>query len=152
MGSIDCRWIYLLARPFAQRRRRYARPGRLGPYAGGINGHIAFTALDGRTTEGQYLRNIRDALSAQIGPSPTAAQQLLIQAAAVKALRCELLARVVFGEEEIKDNREYHLLAWSNGLRRDLLALGLLDRPNAPLPDLRRYLESRYGADAEAAE
>ena len=53
--------------------------------------------------------------------------------AAIKALRCELLCKAIFSDAAIKDVRENHILAWMNGLRRDLVALGLLN-PDEPEP------------------
>jgi hypothetical protein len=140
------------------RRRRYALRRKPKPVHAYSKVFAASgTALDRRTVEGKFLEDTRIALLNQCGPDPTPAQQLLCQMAAVKAVRCELLVRIILGpqpkDKPIKDNREHHALAWMNGLRRDLVALGLLIPPDAPpLPDIHQYLAAKHGDAAEPAE
>jgi hypothetical protein len=74
--------------------------------------------LDLRTNAGKFANSIKEGLEAQIG-NPTAGQQILIKLVAVKVLRCEMMARI-----------ENYFLAWSNSIRRDLEALGVLDTPS----------------------
>jgi hypothetical protein len=105
--------------PFPARTARKRR--KIGPFSR----RLSFGSLDLRTKEGQFAHDIKTALLEQLGGDPTPAQQILVQLAAIKALRCELLCNVIFSDTAIKDVREYHLLAWMNGLRRDLEALGL---------------------------
>ena len=67
-------------------------------------------------------------MSAQLGGDPTAAQQLLVQAAAIKALRFEVLTRIVFQHSngrQVEDFPDTNLLKWMDGLRKDLVSLGL---------------------------
>lgn len=122
-----------------------ARPSKKRRELGPFSRRLSFGQLDLRTSEGQFANDIRIALSEQLGGNPSPAQQLMIQAAALKALRCELLIRRVLTEVSIKGNNDHHCLAWLNGLRRDSEALGLLDpTDNKPsLPSLTEYLAGK---------
>jgi hypothetical protein len=99
---------------------------------------ISFGALDRRTSEGKFAWHIVEALAEQLGGTPTAARQLLIQSTAIKALRCEILTRVIFDRSNANttdDFPDYNLLKWMDGLRKDLVSLGLdNERGYRPLP------------------
>lgn len=121
--------------PIKKKRRK------VGPFSR----RLSFGQLDLRTAEGQFADDVRVALSEQLGGNPTPAQQLLIQSAALKALRCELLIRRVLTEESIKSNADNHCLAWLNALRRDLEALGLQPAagpPTDPMAAIRAVMDA----------
>jgi hypothetical protein len=127
---------------------RAGSPRQLGPFSK----RLSFAQLDLRTAQGKFADEIRLALSDQLGGNPSPAQQLMIQAAALKALRVELLIRRVLSEDSIKSNNDNHCLAWLNGLRRDLEALGLLGPDQGrPLPSLDAHFRALAAADSEAA-
>jgi hypothetical protein len=93
--------------------------------------------LDRRTSEGRFAWSIAEALADQLGGNPTPAQQLLIQAAAIKALRCEILTKLAFQQNttEQSDLYGHNLLKWMDGLRKDLVSLGLdNEKGHRPLP------------------
>jgi hypothetical protein len=115
------------AEPFPQRIRRKRR--RIGPFAK----RLSFAQLDLRTAEGQFADDVRRALTEQLGGSPSAGQQVLVQMAALKLLRCELLCRKILSAEAIQDRNDNHFLAWANSVRRDLEALGVTS-PTGPSP------------------
>jgi hypothetical protein len=110
---------------------------------------ISFGALDRRTSEGKFAWNIVEALTAQLGNTPTAAQQLLIQSTAIKALRCEILTRVVFEHSNANTHDDFpdlNLLKWMDGLRKDLVSLGLdNEKGYRPLPATVTELLERHG-------
>jgi hypothetical protein len=136
------------AEPFPARIRRKRRA--IGPFSK----RLSFAQLDLRTAEGQYADDVRTALTEGLGHSPSPAQQILIQMAALKLLRCELLCRQILSAESIQDRHDHHFLAWSNSVRRDLEALSGL-RPAAatpvdPMQALSNHLEAiRLQREAE---
>jgi hypothetical protein len=97
------------------------------------------------------MKQVRRALTAQLGGEAqlTPSQQLLIERACYLQLRCAALdGRIVDGSLTGYDNNSY--VAFSNGLRRCLQALGLegaVDaRPSAM--SLSDYLASKRKAPA----
>ena len=84
------------------------------------------------------MRSVEADLASDLGGDPTTAERLLIQSAAVKATRLSLLADQLLDGVEIQTD-QHHVLAWSNSLRLDLIALGLERRaktvPTNPLAD-----------------
>jgi hypothetical protein len=126
--------------PPPPRKRR-----KVGPYSK----HLAFARLDRRTVEGRFAADVVESLYGQMRATPTPGQQIVAQQVALKLLRCEkMLPRILTGEITGDPERQY--LAWSNSIRRDLEALGLLaDAPPAPtrsLADIAREIA------AEAAD
>ncbi len=94
--------------------------------------------LDESTPAGYVLRTVIDDLTDHCGGEPTAAEALLIQAAAIKATRLFLLGKKLLecGEdEEIKSDD--HALAYLNSMRCDLTALGLGRRVKDVTPNLK---------------
>jgi hypothetical protein len=63
---------------------------------------------------------------------------LLIQSTAIKALRCEVLTRIVFQNSNANTTEDFpdlNLLKWMDGLRKDLVSLGLdNEKGHRPLP------------------
>src|SRR5271168_122277 len=95
---------------------------RLGPYSR----EIVLARPDGRSREGRLLKQVRRALIAQLGGEAklTPSQRLLVDRCAMLQLRLAVLdGRIVDGSFTGYDNNSY--VAFSNGLRRALEALGL---------------------------
>jgi hypothetical protein len=112
---------------------------RLGPYSEQlIIGHI-----DGRTKEARLCRSLRKALIEQLGGADrlTPTQRVLIERAVMLTLRVSVLdQRLVDGTLTGYDNATF--IAWSNALRRTLVALGL-EAPGKPSGKTARYLATR---------
>ena len=73
--------------------------------------------------------------------------RLLVQSAALKAVRLALLADNLLDGTPPSDGSDHHALAWLNSLRLDLQALGLERRSPAAL-DLHEYLKEQAAAAA----
>jgi hypothetical protein len=99
----------------------------------------SLTAIDRRTKPGRVLKATINELVAQIG-DPSPAQRLIIQSAALKAVRLSLLTENLLGGDVLAEGSDHHALAWLNSLRLDLVALGL-ERREKPVLDLAAYLE-----------
>lgn len=112
----ETRFIMAVNRPLLSARTRdigtYSRPATLAK-------------LDGRTKEAALMRWVRAELLAHVGGRPTFPQSLLIDRAAVLALRLtQIEAKMLSGEVlTLHDNN--HAIAWHNAFRRTIAALGL---------------------------
>lgn len=126
------------------------KPPQVGPFSR----ERSLMAIDGRTKPGRLLRATEADLLAQLGPKATVAQQLIAKSAALKATRIAMLAKRVTAGEELADGTDPQTLAWMNGLRADLTAMGLLpnsripkganaNEPDDPEGDLAAYLRGR---------
>jgi hypothetical protein len=106
--------VTLHDRPVGKIRRikTYSRPDMLAK-------------LDGRTREAALMRAIRESLVDHVGGRPSTVQALLIERAAVLALKCaQIDAKILSGEHMTRHDNE-HGLAWLNAYRRTLVALGI---------------------------
>jgi hypothetical protein len=116
------------------RQRRPSMARRKKHRIGAFSRRLTFSDLDGRTNAGKYVNSIKHGLEAQIG-NPSQGQQILIKLVAVKMLRCEMMYERVLSQPDggdLQDRVENYFLAWSNSVRRDLQALGVLESsPNA---------------------
>lgn len=99
----------------------------------------AIDLLDRRTREGKFALAVREELTRHVGGEPSAPEQILIQLAAVKALRLALMTDRILQPKAIKDGHDERYLAWSGALRRDLEALGIKPGPGK-LPTLENYI------------
>ena len=109
-----------------------------------VGGHSSVERLlkvDGRTRTGKLMRDIRLALVDHVGGHANAAQQILIHAATIKIMRCILIERRVLSEQSLAEGDKHQYLAWSNSLRRDLEALGIMGSKGVA-PDLHTYIEA----------
>ena len=88
------------------------------------------------------LRDVEASLVTHVGGNPSAAEAILIRAAALKVVRLNLLADKMMEGEEVAGDA-HGVLAWSNGLRRDLEVLGLRPRARDAMEDLTSYLAGR---------
>lgn len=84
---------------------------------------------------------------------PTPPQRILINGAAFKTLRIALFADRMLNEPgALSENSDHNLLAWSNSLRLDLVALGL-ERRERQVLDLASYLaRGRTPTDAATTD
>jgi hypothetical protein len=116
------------------RQHRPSKARRKRRRIGAFSKRLTFSDLDRRTNAGKYVNSIKNALEAQIG-TPSPGQQILIKLVAVKMLRCEMMYDRVLSQPDggdLQDRVENYFLAWSNSVRRDLQALGVLESsPNA---------------------
>jgi hypothetical protein len=97
--------------------------------------------VDGRTVEARIIKETVAALTEHLGGRPTAPQQLLAHASAVLVLRLRVaLDRYATGDDP--ESLDRHVVALQNGLRANLLALGL-ERPKEQVPSLAQYIEGR---------
>jgi hypothetical protein len=124
-----------------------AHTSAIGPYCS----PLALAKLDGRTREAALMRRVRTELTAHVGGNPTFPQRMLIDRAAVLALRIAQIERQMVTGETLSLHDNNHAIAWHNAYRRTLSAIGL--EPAAPAPvdpmeRLRRHLASRQGAAA----
>lgn len=104
------------------------KPRKMGPFSR----ERSLIAVDGRTQPGRVLRDTEKQILAEIGPKVTVAQRLIAKSAALKATRIAMLTRKVIAEGAIAEGTDTQALAWMNGLRADLSALGLLHSPRLP--------------------
>jgi hypothetical protein len=127
------------------KRRISKRPRRrISPHSD----DLVLGSLDLRTNEGRFIAGIRQSLIDQLGREASAAEQLMVSNAAIKALRCELMLQRIFKKDSLDTGQDLHFLAWSNSMRRDLEALGI--KPNAvPQAHLRQYLIAKKKVAAE---
>jgi hypothetical protein len=110
---------HLMAALFSTPRRIRRR---FGPYSKATS----LTAIDGRCRAARQIREFTAELMQHIGPDPTAAERVLVNAAAVKHAKMIMLADKILADSELDlDLATRTFLAWSNSLRRDLEALGL---------------------------
>ena len=114
------------------RQRRPSMAKRKKRRIGVFSRRLSLSDLDLRTNAGKLANSIKNGLEAQIG-NPTPGQQILIKLVAIKVLRCEMMYDQVLSNPrggDLQDRIENYFLAWSNSIRRDLEALGVLDTPS----------------------
>ena len=99
--------------------------------------------LDGRTREAKIVNATIADLTAQVGGSPSAAQQLLIHATAIVVLRIRCaLDKYGTGKGEV-ESLDKHFVSLQNSLRLNLVTLGLEAAKDRP-PSLERYLGAQF--------
>ena len=121
-----------MAQHLSARQRRPSMARRNKRRIGAFSKRLAFSDLDGRTNAGKYVNSIKQDLEAQIG-NPSPGQQILVKLIAIKMLRCEMMYERVLSQSDggdLQDRVENYFLAWSNSVRRDLEALGVLESPS----------------------
>ena len=100
---------------------------------------------DRRTHAGRILKAVTLELMGHLGDA-TPPQRLLVQSAALKAVRLSLLTqRLLTDEGDLASGNDHHCLAWLNSLRLDLVALGL-ERRERQILDLRAYTKDMADA------
>jgi hypothetical protein len=131
-NSQACR-ITLLASPEHKPiTNPYSRPLRRG----------ALGDIDGRSTQGRFLRAVERDLLSQLGPAPTVSQQLLVRRIARNFLMLEALdSKLISGDWNDCDSRTQGGL--NNSVRLGLVALGLKAAQPAPKMDLQTYLATK---------
>ena len=127
-----------MAEHLSARQRRPSMARRKKRRIGAFSKRLSFSDLDGRTNAGKFVNSIKNDLEAQIG-NPSPGQQILIKLIAIKVLRCEMMYDQVLSKPDggdLQDRVENYFLAWSNSVRRDLEALGVLDSASSSIDAL----------------
>jgi hypothetical protein len=129
----------------ANRKRDYVpRPGRApGPHTSSRR----IIQLPENTPPGGVLACTIAALEDQLGGNVTAAESLLIQAAAIKVTRLYLLGKKLLDDGELKTDD--HALAYMNSMRCDLTALGLGQRVKDVTPNLKDIIKQHENQGAQ---
>src|SRR4051812_22696126 len=99
---------------------------RIGPHS--RPGRLAL--IDGRRAEAQFMKRIRDELTAHVGGRPSVTQRMIIDRCAALSLRIHLMDRDEARNDTFmseKNAREY--LCWTAALSRLLRQLGLEETP-----------------------
>jgi hypothetical protein len=128
------------------RRPRGNQRGVLGPYSRIID-KGARGAINGRSREGRYLAAFEAQLLEHLGRPPSIVERALITRCARLSLHLELIDEQAFLESKGLTQCDInHYCAWSNALRRNLLALGI-DAPKADAapPPLREVIANAGG-------
>jgi hypothetical protein len=109
---------------------------KVGPYSRGLHRAAIGQFVDGRSREGRFLRAYEAMLLQHVGHAPTAIERALVSRAARLALYVELMDERSLLAGGMSDSDSNCYLAWSNALRRTLIAIGLkgsddLDKPSS---------------------
>ena len=104
---------------------------RLGPYSRGLHRAAIGKIIDGRSEEGRFLRAYEAMLLRHVGSNPSAVMRQLIIRACRLALYVELMDRRSLIAGGMTEHDRNYYLAWSNALRRTLLAIGI-EKPSPP--------------------
>jgi hypothetical protein len=131
-------------KPVKKRRK----PRAVGP----LSRKSSLAAVDGRTLVGRILKQVRSELVAHLGGDPSVAELLLIENAAMKSARVALLSQKLAEGGEIAPGADHHVLAWSNSLRLDLMALGLQRRVRDVTPRLSDIIKAHADKPAQRPE
>jgi hypothetical protein len=93
------------------------------------------------------MRQVRADLTRHVGGKPNPPQRILIERAAILALRvAQIDAKLIAGDILSAHDNE-HALAWNNALRRTMVALGL-DGAASGKPSLDEHLAMLAGRNA----
>jgi hypothetical protein len=120
---------------------------RFGPYSRALRrGVIGSSAIDGRSTEGRYLRDLEAQLIAHCGGSPSITQKLLIERLVRTTIQLNALDEklAAAGNWTDHDSRTHGGLI--NRQRLLLRELGLQSAP-PPQESLAEYLSRRQAAE-----
>ena len=109
--------------------------------------------LDKRTRMGKQMAIARDNLLSECGGEPTQAQLILLDRIMEKMVFLMAISNYAMDQECIVDEQGNLIaclgqsyLSYSEALRRDLLAFkGLSSNDKDKAPDLKDYLETKYG-------
>jgi hypothetical protein len=111
-------------------------------------------AINGLSREGRFITEYQNLLVEHLRREPSITERLLIQRCARMALHIELMDEAAFAKGESyspSDNVRY--VAWSNGLARMLVRLGLepgeIEEPRANLSDWIKDRSRRYSHAAK---
>jgi hypothetical protein len=132
-------------------RSRNSISGRR-PLAGPFSRDETIVNLDRRSHCGRMFRDLTESLHQQLGDSPTPAQRLIVQSAAVKAVRMSLASEQIMAMESSVADIDREWLAWSNSLKQDLQALGLKAVATEKPLTLEQYVQHKNGAATQAAD
>ena len=95
---------------------------KVGPHSQ----RLALGSIDGRGLIARRMKALRAELTAAIGGAPTPQQRLLIEGVAIRLTRIRMIwAQMVEDPAAVAEETERRMTWYLNGLRRDLVALGL---------------------------
>ena len=121
---------------------------RIGPYSGSSS----FAQIDGRSSDGRFLRRVRAELTEYVGGSPNAVQRTLIERIAMLRLRiCAMEAKTPAGGE-MGDLQTRTHLAWVGSLARLQRELGPPVTPKADRPRSLQDIAAGIAARKAAAK
>jgi hypothetical protein len=92
--------------------------------------------LDGRSKEAKFLKRVRAELTSLIAGKPNAAQRLLIDRAAILALRCAQIDERILHGEILTAHDNDHAIAWHNAFRRTVAQITNIETTLEPAPSL----------------
>jgi hypothetical protein len=98
-----------------------------------------YAEIDGRLLEAREEKRLIQALTEHVG-QPSFPQQLLIRRTARALVMVSIIERRVLEQQEFGDLQARQLLALTNSVRLNLVALGL-ERSEAPM-SLKRYIKA----------
>lgn len=116
---------------------------RVGPHS--QRGILA--RLDGRGELARRMRDIRNELIDALGGQDhvTPQRKLLVDGLCYRVIRSQMLIAAAVMHEGFSEENDRRINWHLNGVRTDLLALGL-DRPQEQVPTLTAYIEGRSEA------
>src|SRR5262245_20332869 len=97
------------------------------------------TVVDGNSVDARYLREYEKSLLQHVGRNPSAVERALVTRACRLALFVEKMDQRALAAGMMSEHDSNQYLAWSNALRRTLIALGLKGAP-APRRSLSEIL------------
>jgi hypothetical protein len=107
---------------------------------------LTLAKLDGRTKEAALIRKVKAELTAHCGGNPTFPQKMMIDRAAILALRiAQIEAKIVAGESLTLHDSNF-AIAWFNAYRRTLTAIGLEPASVDKTPSLADLFPDRTAA------
>jgi hypothetical protein len=103
--------------------------------------------MDKRSKQAWLLARVREGLTEHIGGSPNVVQRLLIDRAAMLALRLAMLDQKIVDDVALSLHGDQHAIAWQNALTRCLVVIGVhKEAAPAVALNLNSYLAGRSDA------
>jgi hypothetical protein len=107
------------------RRHRRGKPLSTGGSRKLHLGALGAGVVNGNSWEARYLKAYEQMLTAHVGGHPNGVQRALITRACRLALFVEKMDEKALADGTMSQHAANQYLAWSNGLRRTLVALGI---------------------------
>jgi hypothetical protein len=123
-----------------------AKTRRIGPHSRTFKDGSLGLSLDGRSSEGRYVRRVIAELTAQLGRAPSFAESLLIRRAARVSLILDLFDSKILAGEAWTQVDANTMGGVAGSLRLILRELGLKPVAPAKKKDLATYLAEKSAA------
>jgi hypothetical protein len=101
-----------------------------------------YDAIDGRLLEAREEKRIFLALTEHVGGAPSVTEELLIRRTARAAVLVSIIERRILEQQEFSDLQSRQLIALTNSVRLNLVALGLKPPKKGPA-SLKSYIGSK---------